>query len=89
MRNAWKHKAILLSDCAALVFKRIENVVGADRLNANSYSEIVQKMKLYTMTCHLYSLCSDIDSTPESALLELTEQCAYGDSLSDMLRDRL
>jgi len=41
MRNAGKCNAILLSACAALVFKRIENVVGVDRLNANAYSEIV------------------------------------------------
>ena len=95
-----KKRAILLSACGASTFKLIRSLIDSDKLNSTPYKDLVAKVKEYydpkpSSIVQRHNFNKRIRQPGESiaeyvaALQQLAEHCDYGDSLNDMLRDKL
>ena len=95
-----KQRAVLLSVCGAHTYQLIKNLLAPQKPTDKTYTEIVQIMKNHVEpkpsmivqrdTFHTRSR-KDHESvaTYVAGLRKLTEYCEFGDTLNDMLRDRL
>ena len=101
VQDAAKKRAILLTACGASTYKLIRSLLPtAEAINTTSYadlvklvknyyepapSKIMQRWKFNTRNCQQ----GESIATYMAALRQLTEHCGYGESLAEMLRDRL
>ena len=95
-----KKRSILLSNCGATTYKLIRSLVDADRLNRTSYKDLVKLVQEYyapapSVIVQRFKFNTRVRSMGESvaayvaSLRQLAEHCGYGESLHEMLRDRL
>ena len=100
LRDAGKQRATLLSECGAATYKLIRSLVAPQKPSEVEYpallkrinehfvpkpSEIVQRFKFNTCVRQP----GESVSTFVAHLRALLEHCEFGDTLEDMLRDRL
>ena len=98
--NADKKRAILLSSCGAETYQLMRNLTAPDPLSSKSFaglvklmkehqqpppSEIVQRYKFHTRVQQL----DEKITVFVAQLRKLSEYCNFGETLNDMLRDRL
>ena len=97
--SAVKKRAILLCSCGAKTHKLLKSLVQGD-LEATAYAELLRTLKEYhdpapSAIVQRFKFNTRVRKQGEgiaqyvAALRELAEQCNYGTSLPDMLRDRL
>ena len=92
-----KQRSILLSNCDAKTYQLIRSLLTAEQLNATSFADIVTLVyqPKPSMIVQTFKFNTRNQATGESistylaALRSLAEYCEYGDSLKEMLRDRL
>ncbi len=98
--DATKQRSILLSNCGASTYQLIRSLLTAEQVNATSFADIVALVKNYyqpkpSMIVSRFKFNTKNQAAGESIatyLAELrasAEYCEYGDSLKEMLRDRL
>ena len=98
--DAAKKRAILLSVCGAKTYRTIGDLVAPLKPKEVSYDDIVSQVQKHfnpkpVVTVQRFKFNSRSRRADESvatfvaALRHLAIHCAYGDSLNDMLRDRL
>ncbi len=98
--NATKKRAILITACSPYTFQLLRSLVQPQTPSELSYDELVQVMKEHyqpkpSAIVQRYKFYSRNREEGESisdyiaALKALAEYCCFGDSLNDMLRDRL
>jgi len=98
--DAGKKKSILISSCGPKTFRLIRSLLSEEALGASSFDDLVEVVKDYcepkpSSIVQRYKFNTRLRKQGESiaayvaALRELAQHCKYGDSLSDMLRDRL
>ena len=97
--NARK-RAILLTSCGAACYKLFRGLTQPQKPGDKTYAQLIQLMKLHqnpepNQIAERFKFNSRNRMPGESIakymaeLRRLTEHCNYGDSLNDMLRDRL
>ena len=95
-----KHKAILLSCCGPRTYQLINNLLAPEVPMGKSFDEIVQLVKDHldpnpSVIVQRFIFHSRLRKGGESVaafvaeLRRLSEHCGFGDTLPDMLRDRL
>ena len=95
-----KQRAILLSSVGASTYQLIRNLISPEKPMEKSFDEIVKVIAVHhqpppSMIVQRFTFNSRCRRSGESIssyiaeLRKLSEQCEYGDSLKDMLRDRL
>ena len=93
-------RAILLSSCGADTYQLIHNLVAPKKLKEESFTDIVSLVKAHhqphpSMIVQRFHFHTWIQKPSESVsefvtqLCKLSEYCEFGDTLQDMLRDRL
>ena len=98
--NPGKKRAVLLSVCGTKTYHIIRDLVGPSKPTNLEYDEIVTKVQEHynptpVVIVQRYKFNSRLRQPEESvatfvaALRHLAIHCDYGDSLNDMLRDRL
>ena len=98
--DAGKQRAILLSVCGAPAYQLIRNLVAPQKPIEKSFAEIVKLMSDHyqpkpspIVQRFLFNTRSrkqgESVATFVAQLKKLSEHCDYGDSLNDMIRDRL
>ena len=98
--DAAKQRAVLLSICGPATYQLIRNLVAPDKPTSKSFAEIVKVVKTHhnptpSAIVQRFQFHSRTRRDGESIsayvaeLRKLTEHCAFGDTLNDMLRDRL
>lgn len=95
-----KKRSILLANCGPATYKLIRSLLPAASVSTTPYNDlvklvkdyyepkpsaIVQRFKFNTRSRN----SGETIATYVAALRELAEHCSYGDTLSEMLRDRL
>ena len=98
--NATKQRAILLSACGASTYQLIRNLLAPEKPSTKSFDElvllvqnhlqplpsvIVQRFNFHSRSRHQEETISQF----MAELRKLAEHCEFGDSLNEMLRDRL
>ena len=97
---AGKKRAILLSACGASTYQLIRSLLSPATPNDKSFAEIVAVMRDHyhprpSIIVQRYTFNSRSRKEGESiamyvaALKKLSTECEYGDSLNEMIRDRL
>ena len=100
VNDATKKRSILLSNCGAATYQLVRSLLTAEQVNATSFEDIVSLVKNYyqpkpSKIVQRFKFNTRNQSESESiatylaALRTLAEHCEYGDSLKEMLRDRL
>ena len=100
VQDTSKQRAILLSLCGAPTYKLIRGLVAPEKPMDRSYAELVELVGSHynskpSPIVQRFKFHSRIRQPDESvanfvaALKQLTEHCAFGPALDDMLRDRL
>ena len=95
-----KKRAILLSVCGATTYQLIRNLVAPAKPTTKSFDELVKLVKNHhqpppSVTVQRYEFNKQIRRDGESFadffvhLRQLSEHCQFGDSLNDMMMDRL
>ena len=96
-----RRKAILLSVCGHETYQLIRNLVGgAEAIKDAQYADMIKLITDYydpppSVTVQQFKFNSRIQHKDESiaiyiaAMRQLAEHCKFGDTLSNMLRDRL
>ena len=95
-----QRKAILLSSCGITMYKLFKGLTGQSKPGEKSFDELKQLMLDHenprpNMIDKRFKFSSRVRNANESVsmfvaeLRKLTEYCKYGESLNDMLRDRL
>ena len=98
--DADKKRAILLSVCGPATYQLIRNLVVPDKTTDKSLDEIITQVNDHfqpapSMTVHRFAFNSRSRKSGESVadfvahLRQLSEHCDFGETLNDMLRDRL
>ena len=98
--GAEKQRAILISACDASTYQLIQNLVAQDQPKDRSFDELVKLVEDHhqpppSAIVQLFNFHSRSRRQGETvsefvaALRKLTEYCQFGDTLSDMLWDRL
>ena len=98
--GAAKQRAILLSACGASTYQLIRNLVAPDLPKDRSFDELVKLVQDHhqpppsaiVQRFNFHSRSRQQGETVSefvAGLRKLTEYCQFGDTLSDMLRDRL
>ena len=96
--DAAKQRAVLLSICGPATYQLIRNLVAPDKPTSKSFAEIVKVVKTHhnptpSAIVQRFQFHSRTRRDGESIsayvaeLRKLTEHCAFGDTLNDMLRD--
>ena len=100
VRTAEKQRAILLSGCGAATYQLIWNLVAPEKPTDKTFQQlvtlvqehhqlppsvIVQRFNFHSRPCQQ----GESVSAYVAELRKLSEYCQFGDTLSDMLRDRL
>ena len=97
---AEKKRAILLSVCGATTYQLIRNLVAPGKPTSKTFDELVKLVKDHhqpapSVTVQRYEFNKRIRNDGESFAdyvahpRQLSEHCDFGDSLNDMLRDRI
>ena len=100
VEDADKKRAVLLSACGATTYGLIRSLVAPKKVTEFSYSAIVEKVKAHhsprpSAIVQRFKFNMQQRQKGESvsdyvaALRKLTEFCEFGETLEDMLRDRL
>ena len=95
-----KKRAILLSICGASTYQLIRNLVSPQKPSEKTFDELVKLVQEHhqpppSVTVQRFAFHSRNRKNGESIadfvahLRELSEHCQFGDTLNDMLRDRL
>ncbi len=92
-----KQRSILLTVCGIPTLKLIKSLIVADRIKITPYKDIIKTVQTYyapppSPIVQRYKFNTRVRATIVqfiAALRHLSEYCNYGDSLADMLRDRL
>ena len=95
-----KKRSILLSACGPKTYKLIRSLVPADKIDETAYDELVKLVQQYydpkpSKIVQRYKFNTRARRDGESvatyvaSLRELAEHCGYGETLQEMLRDRL
>ena len=95
-----KKRAVLLSCCGPATFRLLRNLVLPSALDDFSFEELVTKVKQHKEPQPSVIVCRFQFNTRKqhagesiaeyvAVLRKAAEYCSYGDSLSEMLRDRL
>ena len=95
-----KKRAILFSVCGASTYQLIRNLVSPQKPSEKTFDELVKLVQEHhqpppSVTIQQFSFHSRTRKEGESIanfvahLRELSEHCQFGDTLNDMLRDRL
>ena len=95
-----KQRSILLAAFGIPTLKLIKSLIDSDKLDTTSYADIIKKVKEYyvpipSLIVQRYKFNTRSRLTGETVtqylaqLRQLFHHCEYGDSVSDMLRDRL
>ena len=95
-----KRKAILFSSCGAATYQLIRNLVAPKKPTKKTFDEIITLVKDHHQPClstivqrfnfHMQmQKPSETISDFVAQLHKLSEYCEFGDTLEDMLRDRL
>ncbi|XP_041379565.1 uncharacterized protein LOC121392407 [Gigantopelta aegis] len=95
-----KKRAILLSVCGASTYQLIRNLVSPQKPSEKTFDELVKLVQEHhqpppSVTVQRFAFHSRTRKEGESIanfvahLRELSEHCQFGDTLNDMLRDRL
>ena len=95
-----KKRAILLSVCGASTYQLIRNLVSPQKPSEKTFDELVKLVQEHhqpppSVTVQQFAFHSRTRKEGESIanfvahLRELSEHCQFGDTLNDMLRDRL
>ena len=98
--GAGKQRAILLSSCGASTYQLIRNLVAPDQPKGRSFYELVKLVQDHhqpppsaiVQRFNFHSRSRRQGETVSAFVAELrklSEYCQFGDTLSDMLRDRL
>ena len=98
--DAAKKRAILLCACRATTFNLIRGLVAPDKPSDRSYAELVSLVQEHyspkpSVSVQRFEFNSCVRQQGESvadfvaALRRLTEHCEFGDTLNDMLCDRV
>ena len=100
VQDADKKRAFLLSSCGAPTYQLIRNLIAPDKPSSKSFDELgklvqthhqpppsitVQRFNFHSRTRREGELMSDF----VAHLRQLSEHCAFGESLNNMLRDRI
>ena len=97
---AGKKRAVLLSSCGTAAYKTIRSVLAPSKPTEVSYNDLTKKLTEHfsptpssIMQRFKFNTCVRHPEEKIGAyvtrLRELTQYCEFGDTLSDMLRDRL
>ena len=97
---AEKKRAILLSVCGAATYQLIRNIVAPEKPTERTFEQLVELVRRHhnpkpsvIMQRFKFNTCSRQQgqsvATFVAELRHLTEHCEFGDSMEDMLRDRL
>ena len=100
VNDAGKKRSILLSICGSATFQLIRSLMPEAEIDDAPYADLVALVKGYyeptpSKIVQRYKFNTRVRSSGESiaafvaALREIAQHCGYGDSLSEMLRDRL
>ena len=98
--DASKKRATLLSECGAATYKVIRSIVAPTKPNKVEYPALVKKVHEHftpkpSVIVERFKFNTRVRKPGESVatfvaqLRQLTEHCEFGDSLEEMLRDRL
>ena len=98
--DAGKQRAILLSLCGAPTYQVIRNLTAPDKLTAQTFKEIVALVKDHycpppSEIVQRFTFNTQSQREGETIaefvaeLPQLSEHCKFGDTLDDMLRDRV
>ena len=98
--EAGKKKSILLAVCGPATFRRISSLLTPTHLESINFHDLVGEVKEFcdpkpSITVQRFQFNSRERAQGESitvyiaALRKLGEHCGYGDSLNEMIRDRL
>ena len=98
--DATKPRAILLSQCGSSTYQLIRNLLTPAKLTDKSFKDIIalvhnhyQPRPSVIVNCYQFHSRSRKEGESITAyvaeLKRLSENCSFGDSLKDMLRDRL
>ena len=100
VQDADKKRAFLLSSCGAPTYQLIRNLTAPDKPSSKSFDELVKLVQTHhqpppSITVQRFNFHSRTRREGESMsdfvahLRQLSEHCAFGESLNDMLRDRI
>ena len=98
--NTQKKRALLLSVCGAATYQLIRNLVAPAKPTSRTFEELVELVRNHhnpkpSIIVERFKFHSCVRRQGESvatfvaSLRQLTLHCAFGESLDDMLRDRL
>ena len=98
--SAEKQRAIFLSACGAQTYQLLKNLLAPEKPMEKSFEELVELMKNHlqprpSVIVERFTFHSRNRKEGESVavyvaeLKKLSEHCGFGDTLNDMLRDRL
>ena len=98
--DAAKQRAVLLTCCELSTFQLLQSLVLPTPLTELSFKDLVAKMKAHCepkpsviVQCYQFNSrqCAMSETVAEyvAALRKLTEYCNFGDTLDEMLHDRL
>lgn len=98
--TAEKQRAVLLSVCGSSTFLLIRNLVSPERPTDKTYAQLVKMVREHVsppppVSVQRFHFNSRIQKDAETVaqfvteLKRLSEYCAFGETLDDMLRDRL
>ena len=100
IENENKQRAVLLSVCGSSTYQLIKNLISPEKPTDKTYAEIVQIMKdhvepkpsiiVQRYTFHTrYRKEHESIATYVAELKKLSGHCGFGDTLNDMMRDRV
>ena len=100
VKDTAKMKSILLCACGPTTYRLIRSLMTEDALKTSTFQQLVAAVRDYcepkpSSIIQRYKFNTRVRKPGETiaayvaALRELAQHCKYGDSLSDMLRDRL
>ena len=98
--SAEKQRAIFLSACGAQTYQLLKNLLAPEKPTVKSFEELVELMKNHlrprpSVIIERFTFHSRNRKEGESVavymaeLKKFSEHCGYGDTLNDMLRERL
>ena len=97
VQDADKKRAFLLSSCGALTYQLIRNLTAPDKPSSKSFDELVKLVQTHhqkppSITVQRFNFHSRICREGESMsdfVAHLRQLSAFGESLNNMLRDRI